>query len=544
MATAAYDETSVGTRLVRGVLLETAFEPAAHCRTAVRVPMVDPSMPKIFAAAVFLTCFVDTATASASASRITEVDIVDTQALGKFGGVPYVRTYGTLHGEAGPGEQVSGLASLAKDGDGNYRYASQFEMIAPDRGSTANTVVFVEAENRGEPIALDALNGISVRGGPMTATYEPGLGNGFLQRHATSYARVQWQAGIASAVPQTAQGVGLVIMRDFARFLTDRMPTARVEGGPRPTAYSRSLLGGISQSSWFANTFVAEGFNVDPGDGSRVFDGALAIDGTGNWLAINQIAARNGVQQHPYLEPNGVPLSTGELAHRPGSDPIFVDVANYTDFYRLRASLTDLPPASHRFRRYDWPSPHAPVRGKTAAAAVFKAGCNSGHAIPLNPIGYRPFLHAVVLGLEKAIGVPAASSAPSLPPSTVFALGPAPAGSEYFNPLPGVALQVPLVDADGMPKGGVRFPDAKQPLGRAVPAALPPVVTTSIAALCGNLGGFQPFTAAELAARYGGEKSYLALYRASVRKLIAEGFVLPEGESPMLQDALWLYRNR
>jgi hypothetical protein len=504
--------------------------------------MVGASVRRIFAAAVFLACL--GGTAAASSSRITELDIAGTQSLGVLAGVPYVRTYGTLHGEVDPGEPVSGLATLPKDGNGNYRYASQFEIIAPDRGAAANTVVFVEAENRGGPITLDALNGISARGTPMTATYEPGLGNGFLQRHATSYARVQWQAGIASGVPENAEGVGLVIMRDFARFLTDRTPAARVEGGPPPTAYRRSLLGGISQSSWFANTFVAEGFNVDPGNGGRVFDAAFAIDGAGNWLAINQIAARNGAKPHPYLEPNGVPLSTDELVHRPVSDPIFVDVANYTDFYRLRASLTDVPPVSARFRRYDWPSPHAPVRGERAAAAAFKAGCNGGRAIPLNPIGYRPFLHAVVSGLEQAIGVPAASSAPSLPPSTVFELGPAPAGSEYFNPLPGVALQVPLVDADGMPKGGVRFPDAEQPLGRAVPAALPPVVTTSIAALCGNLGGFQPFTAAELAARYGGEKSYLALYRASVRKLIGEGFVLPEDESPVLQDALWLYRNR
>ena len=40
------------------------------------------------------------------------------------------------------------------------------------------------------------------------------------------------------------------------------------------------------------NTFVAEGFNVDPVSGKRVFDGAIAIDGVGNWLAINQVRLR------------------------------------------------------------------------------------------------------------------------------------------------------------------------------------------------------------------------------------------------------------
>ena len=44
--------------------------------------------------------------------------------------------------------------------------------------------------------------------------------------------------------------------------------------------------------------------------------------------------------------------------------------------------------------------------------------------------------------------------------------------------------------------------------------------------------------------RYGSEKNYLALYRTSIKKLIAEGYVLPEDEQWMLQDAIWLYRNR
>ena len=53
---------------------------------------------------------------------------------------------------------------------------------------------------------------------------------GFLQTHATSYARIQWQTGVAAGVPANAQGVGLVIMRDFARYLAGRTPETRVSG--------------------------------------------------------------------------------------------------------------------------------------------------------------------------------------------------------------------------------------------------------------------------------------------------------------------------
>src|SRR5207253_3217044 len=81
--------------------------------------------------------------------------------------------------------------------------------------------------------------------------------------------------------------------------------------------------------------------------------------------------------------------------------------------------------------------------------------------------------------------------------------GPPPPASEHFNALPGVQLRVPLVDADAQPIGGVRLPDAELPLGRAEPVALSPCGTASIDDVCGNFGGWQPFAADELVARYG-----------------------------------------
>ena len=54
--------------------------------------------------------------------------------------------------------------------------------------------------------------------------------------------------------------------------------------------YHTLILAGISQSGFYINTFLAEGFNADPATGQSVFDGAIAVDGTGNWLALNQLA--------------------------------------------------------------------------------------------------------------------------------------------------------------------------------------------------------------------------------------------------------------
>lgn len=516
-----------------------SFAPARRCDTVGRSALASVSGA---IAALALSCAAAAAPA-ANGSHIAAVDIAGTQPVGTFDGVAYVRTYGVLHGVVDAQEPVAGLTTLPKDAHGAYDYATEFEVIAPAPNAKPADIVLIEAENRGTPLSINKINEMTASGSPARASYKDGLGNGFLQRHATAYARVQWQTGISSGVPADAQGVGLVIMRDFARLLRGRDPGAQVTGGALPGAYPHAMLVGISQSAWYVVTYVAEGFNADPRTHGPVFDAAIAIDGTGNWLALNNLAARHGIAEHPYVDPNGVPLSPHEILHRPGSDPLYIDVANYTDFYRVRASVTDKAITAPKFRRYDWPSAHAAIRGAKAASVVFdKQKCNGGQAVPLNPIDYQPYLRALVLEAEKAVGVTTAATAPGLPRSVVFKLGSAPASTAHFNPLPGVALAVPQVDDNAMPVGGVRFPDADYPVGRPVPVSLPPVDTTSIDNVCGNRGQFQPFPAGVLAARYGSEQNYVALYRARVDKLIAAGFVLSEDEPEMLKTAAELYR--
>jgi hypothetical protein len=91
--------------------------------------------------------------------------------------------------------------------------------------------------------------------------------------------------------------------------------------------------------------------------------------------------------------------------------------------------------------------------------------------------------------------------------------------------------------------GGVRFPDAVYPLGKPLPVSLAPVITTKIDNTCGNRGGFEPFTAAELTQKYGSREKYLALYDTGVKKMIAAHFVLAEDEQPMLDYAGYLWDN-
>jgi hypothetical protein len=128
-----------------------------------------------------------------------------------------------------------------------------------------------------------------------------------------------------------------------------------------------------------------------------------------------------------------------------------------------------------------------------------------------------------------------------LPVSRRFALGPTPATSSTFNGLPGVEVPVPRTDADAQPVGGVRFPEVGLPLGRLRPVSLPPVVTTSSGAVCGNSGGYAPFSPAEVRRR-SSAREYLAGYRRRLDGLEQGRYVLRADRAAMLRAAAEDYR--
>ena len=382
------------------------------------------------------------------------------------------RVWGTVSGIVAPRDTIEGFDQLPHDADGNYDYQSEFEIIAPEKAGT-NSAIFVEVENRGRPVFYDELQEAEVAGPPSATPNGGDPGNGFLFEHGTSYARVQWQTGIVASVPMQAEGVGEVIIRDFGRMLAGHTQLAAkppAEFGP----YRTVILGGISLSGFFIDTYLAEGFNADPGDGGVVYQGAIAVDGTGNWIAINELAAEAGLKEFPYVVPDGKPLRASQILGGHVSDPYYIDIANYTDFYRLRASLTDIDTKNPRMRRYDWPSAHAPAPIDQSGGSARASRCNGGVPVDLNPIPHSAYLRSVTLELEHELDVPSARKAPKLPPTTLFTLDPDPALSRMtnFNPLPGVRLFLPLIDENAQPIGGVRFPDVEHPVGRPVPVSV------------------------------------------------------------------------
>ena len=514
------------------------------------------------------------------ASKVTALSVLGQLPVGTFNGVPYTKTYGVISGfiDSKEAAHVVGLSLQAKDASGNVPYTSQYEIIAPAAGAQADSIVVVEAENRSSPLSLYSLNQSPPSTGgvaPDAQMWATGMGNGFLQNNATAYARIQWQSsatvgGDNLSVPSNAQGIGLVIQRDFGRMLAGSTPPPAVTGAAyTPPTFATRIFTGISQSAWFVDTFLAEGFNADPGTGGPVFHGMIAIDGTGNWLAINELGAKAGAPMGAYLDPlpnaGAAPLMMSRLLSRPATDPFYIDVANYTDFYRVYASLTDIPLTSSRMRRYDWPGPHAtavvpaPASGAgmfAPNAAVSQGGaCDAGISIPTNPIGYQPYFRALVVELEQQVGPISASP---LPPSTYFTLGPAPnvtsvvVNSSTLNTVNdaiGARLLVPKLDANNWPQGGVRTPDEAFPIGSptvvypngAQVVSVPPALTDNISNTCGNSGVFNVFSAAQLTSLYGDRANYLAKYDSQVKDLIRRGYLLPSDEAYMLATAGKLY---
>ena len=110
--------------------------------------------------------------AASSKSRITSISETGSSNLGKFNGVGYERTWGMVTGVVASDENVHGLAALDHDAGGNYQYTAEFEIIAPVKEGT-NSVIVVEAENRGSPILLGALHEAGGVGPPSSAMYPP-----------------------------------------------------------------------------------------------------------------------------------------------------------------------------------------------------------------------------------------------------------------------------------------------------------------------------------------------------------------------------------
>ena len=450
---------------------------------------------------------------------VATVELRGAEDIGTYGGVAFRRYHGILHGAVAGSEAVAGLSAVL-GGRPSLPYDVAFELIAPVRPQPASTVI-VEVENRGRPALLASLAGFQApdKSAPNDIIYPAGLGNGFPFREGVAYGRVAWQAGIAPVVPQNAQGVGEVILRQFGQLLAKG--GVQHSGDPLPS-FAHRVLAGTSQSAWMVNAFIWEGFNRDPASGGSVYQAAFTRDGVGNVLAINR-AAQGGAQV-PYMRPDAVPLTPAELLQRPKTDPILVDIAAYTDFYRLRASLFQQAPGVPGLYRYAVAAAHAPA-GVAPNALIFgMLRCNESRAIPLNPLNDAAQDRALLTALIGQAGAEGITPT-TLPPERQFVL--IVSGGAVINPLSGQTLRVPFTDAEAMPVGGVPMTEAALPLGRPVPPSIPPIGTRSINDVCGNFGGWEAFTPEQLKHRYGSLQNYIRRAVAMRGQQLKAGFLLP-----------------
>ena len=460
--------------------------------------------------------------APAPRDEAMSIDVLSEE-IGTFDGIAFRRYQGVLHGSVAADEDVAGLRTVLA-GRHFLRYDAAFELIAPVVPQPQSAVI-VEVENRGRPAFLARLANITLGGkvAPDAIAYPEGLGNGFPFRSGIAYGRVAWQTGIVPTVPQQAQGVGEVILRQFGQLLATG--GAKPANNPLPVFDHRIMIG-ESQSAWAVNTFISEGFNLDPATGGSVYQAAFTRDGVGNVLAINHAA--QGGEQVPYLRPDAVPLMPTELLSRPKSDPLLVDIASYTDYYRIRASLFAQARRVPGLYRYAVAAPHAPATVASKSLVFSTLHCNGGREVPLSAIDDSAQDRAILTALLGRIGTAGMASS-TLPSQRMFTLV-AP-GAATVNGLPGYALRIPRTDAGGMPVGGVPMIEQALPLGRPVPPAIPPISTLSITDVCGNFGGWQSYTPKELLYRYGSLQHYLRMATAQQAHQSAKGFLLPADSS-------------
>ena len=87
----------------------------------------------------------------------------------------------------------------------------------------------------------------------------------------------------------------------------------------------------------------------------------------------------------------------------------------------------------------------------------------------------------------------------------------------------------------------MRFPEEAVPLGMPVPVSLPPVITSTIAGICGNIGEWQPFTKAETVKRYGSEATFLEDYAKAIDRVVSTSYLLSSEKPGMLSEAAARY---
>jgi hypothetical protein len=395
---------------------------------------------------------------------------------------------------------------------------------------------------------------------------------------------VIYEAVYTAANPRV-QGVGMTAIRDLVSFMKHQSDGLSILGD-QPRFLRHAIAFGVSQSGRFLRTFLFNGMNADE-KGRKVFDGVWAdVGGAGRGSFNHRFAqaSRDGqaffnlhyqTDLYPFtdlaLEDPVTHVKQGLLDRlKPESRPKIFYTNGSHEYWGRAAALIHVTPDG----RAD-----APVSPDTRVYFLAGTQHGSGRLPPVrqntrylaNPVDFRPIHKALLEDLRRWVvsGTPPPDSRyPRIDRGELIAAGRYrnPAGAHPKRALPVFRLNfgpdfdskgivaieppeigpafpalVPKPDGDGIDLGGIRMPEAANPIGaltgwnfRAATVGAP----NEPAAL---IGSFLPMSRTAIRARYGQRDDYMERVTATVNSLIRDRFMLVEDGGKAIERAGALY---
>lgn len=504
-------------------------------------------------AAAVICLFGLVATNRPAIAEVTRLEFTSKQPYGTFRTGNYIIWQGRIHGDLSPQEAIPGIDKAKRNERGRVPYSAKIILYMPDKPSEGNGSLLVDVPNRGNAYAEALYN--SPRDVPfLSGTLEQGTG--FLQDHGFSVAEVYWELGKGADLPtftdadgkaRYVEGAGFAIVRDAADFLAHA--AADTAGTPNPLkgAISRTLASGKSQDGRFLKTFLLDGFNMV--GQRRVFDGMHVFVSAAGLLPIMQTGTgpkSSGDEAPSFDNPdfpgvNDGPLTIGEIVAKVEArnevPPKIMMVSSTTDYYSLRASLGRTgasgvadQPLPDNVRMYD-------IAGGSHVITPQAPKCT------LSPgrLDWAPLSRALLLRLDAWVSQNVQPPASQLMP--LEKAGNEPPALRAPTKLAEAIIQVPKLDSDGNPLGGVRLPDVAVPIGTNGGQNQPQTFT------CMLVGSFSPFAATKadrersgdarpsIEERYHSRDDYVNKVRMASQLLASQGFLLPEDAAVIIQEA-------
>lgn len=487
-------------------------------------------------------------------AEVTRIEVRASEPFGTFRRGEFVKYELQVSGELAAGhERIPELRNAVANRRGNAEYVTRVTLIAPANAAASNGTLLVDIPNRGRATAQALFN--SPRATPLAiGSSEPG--NGFLQDEGFTVATVYWELSKDVQLPsmQGADGQPVYIaeaafpmVRDVAAFLARSSADAAGTANPARGLIKRTVGFGYSQSGRFLKSLLLAGDNRMAG--RPAFDAMLILGAPAGGIQLRSHPGAEsragafptfndpefrGVHELPAVSVSDLMAIVRERREEP---PKTIFLNTTTDYFSVRGSLgrTGIggreQPLPDNVRMYD-----------VAAAPHIRIAAKSQCSLPYARLDWFPVLRATLLMLQRW------TADNTLPPaSELMPLEAARADDPHVLQAPrhlaGAVVKVPVRDADGIPVGGVRLPDAEVPLGTSA------VQNPPMTFLCSLAAGFWEFkrTSADraaasdirpsLAERYKSRADYAAKVRTAALALQERGFLLPADAAVIVDDA-------